>query len=141
MKHWVSLVAGALTLLAPVPVRAQSPTLAAAANSARQAWAAQDVGALMAASPRVLVQLPGADPSAPVGQAQAVALVRDYLRRAEEVETSVKSVREGRDGRGFVELSRRYKVTGTQEIRTQSVLLSYETVGGAWVLVELRVSG
>jgi len=86
------------------------------------------------------VRLPGADPSGALGQAQAAALLRDFLAPAQEVETAVRSAQEVEPGRGYVELQRRYKVAGTQEVRSQTLLLAYRRGTDGWVLVELRVS-
>jgi uncharacterized membrane protein len=129
-----------LVLLAVVRVEAQSP-LEAAAERARAAWADHDVAALVADSPRLLVQLPGTDPSVALGPDQAAALLDDFLARANEVETTVKAAREVERGRGYVELDRKYRVEGTQEVRTQSLLLGYRESRSGWVLIELRVVG
>jgi hypothetical protein len=40
-----------------------------------------------------------------------------------------------------VELERKYRIEGTQEVRTQSLLLGYREGRSGWVLVELRVVG
>jgi hypothetical protein len=134
----------ALALLVPLsPARAQDQDagLAAAAEQARSAWFAHDAAGLVADSPRLLVQLPGADPSAALGPAQAAALLTDFLVSAQEVETAVRAAREVEPGRGYVELQRRYRVAGTQEVRTQSLLLGYRLSRTGWILVELRVVG
>lgn len=132
-----------LLLSAPLtPVRAQGrPGLAEAAEQARTAWFAHDAARLVAESPRLLVQLPGADPSAALGPAQAAALLGDFLAPAQEVEIVVRAAREVEPGRGYVELQRRYRVAGTQEIRVQSLLLGYRLGRSGWSLVELRVVG
>ncbi|MEP6571150.1 MAG: hypothetical protein ABJD11_00590 [Gemmatimonadota bacterium] len=124
-----------------VPLEAQFPSLPAAAEAARSALSSQNVEALVASSPRILLQLPGADPSAPVGQAQASALLRAYFRRSEEVALEVRAAREVGDGRGYVELRRRFRVSGTQEMRDQTVFLGYTKQSSGWVLVEVRISG
>jgi len=85
------------------------------------------------------VQLPGADPSAALGPAQAAALLADFLATAQEVETTVRAAREVEPGRGYVELQRRYRIAGTQDVRTQSLLLGYRLARTGWSLVELRV--
>ena len=114
--------------------------LSLAAEQARSAWFAHDARGLVAESPGLQVQLPGADPSAALGHDQAAALIGDFLSPAEEVETVVRAAREVEPGRGYVELQRRYRATGTQELRTQSLLLGYRLGGaGGWALVELRV--
>jgi hypothetical protein len=120
--------------------RAQEPeALTAAAERARSAWFAHDAAGLVAESPRLLVQLPGADPSAALGPDQAAALIRDFLASAQEVKTVVRAAREVEGGRGYVELQRRYRVAGTQEVRSQSLLLGYRQGRNGWQLVELRV--
>ena len=115
--------------------------LGQAAEHARQAWFAHDAGGLVADSPRLVVQLPGADPSAALEPAQAAALIRDYIASAEEVETVVNAAREVEGGRGYVEIQRRYRVSGTQNVRSQSLLLGYRLGRSGWLLVELRVVG
>ncbi len=113
--------------------------LDAAAARARSAWLAHDAAGLVADSPRLQVQLPGADPSAALGPDQAAALLADFLASAQEVEIVVRAAREVEPGRGYVELQRRYRVSGTQEVRTQSLLLGYRLGRSGWSLVELRV--
>lgn len=132
-----------MLILALVPgvLRAQSADLDREAERAQRAWYAHDAGALVADSPRLVVRLPGADPSGALGQAQAAALLRDFLAPTQEVETTVRSAREVEPGQGYVELQRRYRVSGTQEVRTQTLLLAYRRGPAGWILVELRVSG
>lgn len=129
-----------LTLLA-APVTAQSRTdLEREADRARRAWFGHDAAALVAKAPRLVVRLPGADPSGALGQAQAAALLRDFLAPTQEVETAVRSAEEVEPGRGYVELQRRYRVAGTQEVRSQTLLLAYRRGSDGWIMVELRVS-
>lgn len=128
----ISLLAG--------PVHAQGGDLDREADRASRAWFGHDASGLVANSPRLVVRLPGADPSGALGQAQAAALLRDFLAPAQEVETAVRSAEEVEPGRGYVELQRRYRVAGTQEVRSQTLLLAYRRGSGGWVLVELRVS-
>jgi hypothetical protein len=130
-----------LLALVSFPALGQSQGLAEAAEQARKAWSAHDVAGLVANSPRLLVQLPGADPSAALGREQAAALLRDFLSSAQEVETVVRAAREVEPGRGYVELQRRYRVAGTQQVRVQSLLLGYRQGRTGWTLVELRVVG
>jgi hypothetical protein len=134
------LIALAL-VLAPAFGQAQQPGLSRAAEQAREAWFAHNPTALVARSPRLLIQLPGADPSVALGREQAAALLADFLASAHEVETSIRAAREVEQGRGYVELQRRYRVSGTQDVRTQSLLLGYRLSRDGWVLVELRVVG
>jgi hypothetical protein len=136
-----ALLTAVLLLLAPGPAPAQQALLTQAAESARQAWFEHDARALVADAPRLLVQLPGADPSVALGPAQAAALLTDYMVQGQEVETLVRAAREVEPGRGYVELQRRYRIAGTQDVRTQSLLLGYRLVRSAWRLVELRIVG
>jgi hypothetical protein len=134
------LIALALTT-APAAGMAQDSGLDEAADRARQAWVAHDPAGLVANSPRLLIQLPGADPSVALGPAQAAALLADFLAPAQEVETLVLAAREVGPGRGYVELQRRYRVTGTQNVRVQVLLLGYRLGPDGWSLVEFRVVG
>lgn len=136
------LLIAAAVALAVRPGQAQgAPDLSVAAGQARQAWFAHDAAALVAESPRLMVQLPGADPSAALEPEQAAALITDFLASAQEVETTVRAAREVDGARGYVELQRRYRVAGTQDVRAQSLLLGYRKGRSGWVLVELRVVG
>ena len=130
-----------LLLLAPAGAQAQQTDLSRAAEQARRAWFAHDAKGLVAESPRLLVQLPGADPSVALGPEQAAALLSDFMVQGEEVETLVRAAREVEAGRGYVELQRRYRVAGTQDVRQQSLLLGYKLGREGWRLVELRVVG
>ena len=127
--------------LVPIAVQAQDGSLGEAAQRARRAWVAHDPAALIAESPRILIQLPGADPSVALGPAQAAALLADFLAPSQEVEVLVRAARQVEPGRGYVELHRRYQVTGTQDVRNQILLLSYRLGRTGWNLVEFRVVG
>jgi hypothetical protein len=135
------IIVGIALLLLPVVARAQERNLAAAAERAREAWAAHDAAALVAQSPRLLVQLPGAEPSVALGPDQAAALLADFLASGQEVEVRVRAAREVGAGRGYVELQRKYRVAGTQNIKNQVLLLGYRLRQGRWILVEFRVVG
>ena len=120
---------------------AQAPELDREADKARRAWFTHEASALVAGTSRVQIRLPGADPSGAIGPEQAAALLRDFMASAEEVETVTRSAREVEPGRGYVELQRRYRVSGTQDVRSQTLLLGYRMGPSGWVLVELRVGG
>ena len=124
-----------------VGLRAQDGALVEAAERAREAWFTHDPAALIAGSPRVLIQLSGADPSVALGPSQAAALLADFLTPSQEVEVVVRAARQVEAGRGYVELQRRYRVTGTQDVRSQVLLLGYRLGAGGWSLVEFRVIG
>jgi hypothetical protein len=132
---WLVLSAGGQ------PASAQGPDLDREADKARRAWLAHDASALVAGTSRVQIRLPGADPSGAIGPEQAAALLRDFMASADEVETLARSAREVEPGRGYVELQRKYRVSGTQDVRSQTLLLGYRMGPSGWVLVELRVGG
>ena len=131
---------GALMLL-PALVPAQGVPLRTVAEQTRGFWQAQDSRGLVSLGSQLLLQLPEADPSAPVGRDQAAELLQDFIfSHADEVETRITDVREMDGGLGLVELRRRFRVRGTQEVQEQRVLLSYRASGNSWMLVELRIS-
>ena len=121
--------------------RAPDPqdTLAIVGESARSAWTERDFARLFAGGTHVQLRLPGADPSAGVGEAQAVSLLRAYVRGTTDLGVESVSAREVGTGRAFVDLKRRYRLDGTQEERVESVLLGYRRAGTGWRLVDLRV--
>lgn len=124
-------------MLAISRAEAQS-TLSDAAARAKQALSAHDAQALVGQSSNVVLQIPGADPSSPLGRPQAVELLRRYLRSAEERGLDVTTIREVEAGKGFVELTRRYVISGTTELRHETLYLGYRKLDGEWRLVELR---
>ena len=113
-------------------------TLSAAAERAKQALSVHDAQALVGRSSTVVLQIPGADPSSPLGRPQAVELLRRYLRPAEERGLDVTAIRQVELGKGFVELTRRYVISGTTELRHETLYLGYRKMDGVWRLVELR---
>lgn len=120
---------------------AQGGNLRDAAERARRAWVAHNPSALVAESPRLLVQLPGAEPSVALGPEQAAALLNDFQASSQEVETLVRAAREVGPNRGYVKLERKYRVAGTQNVRVQVLLLGYRRLESGWTLVEFRVVG
>ena len=138
MRHLLILLA---VIFAPVAASGQQTALTGAAEEARVAWFTHDARGLVADAPRLLVQLPGADPSIALGPAQAAALLRDFMVQGQEVETVVRAAKEVEPGRGYVELQRRYRIAGTEDVRVQSLLLGYRLLRTGWQLVELRVVG
>lgn len=124
-------------VLVPLRAGAQS-TLPDAAERAKQAVTAHDAEGLVGQSSNLVLQIPGADASSPLGRSQAVELLRRYFRQAEERGLDVTAIREVEPGKGFVELTRRYVVTGTTELRHETLFLGYRLVSGEWRLAELR---
>jgi hypothetical protein len=138
LRHLLILLA---VVFVPVAAAGQQKALTEAAEQAREAWFTHDARGLVADAPRLLVQLPGADPSIALGPAQAAALLTDFMVQGQEVETVVRAAKEVEPGRGYVELRRRYRIAGTEDVRIQSLLLGYRLLRSGWRLVELRVVG
>lgn len=131
--------AWALVLAAAGPLAGQSG-LAEAAQRARAAWLVHDAGALLEHSPGVILQIPGADPSSALMRQQAGELLARYLRTSVERSVEIATVREVEEGRGYVELVRRFSVTGTAEERRETVFVGLRRVAARWVVVELRTA-
>jgi hypothetical protein len=92
----------------------------------------------VAQSPNFILRIPGADPSSPLGRAQAAELLRRYLRVVEERSLDLREIKEVEGGQeGFVELQRRYIVTGTTDERRETLFLGFRRLDGRWVLTEL----
>jgi hypothetical protein len=132
-RLWLSLTVLAL----PIQASAQA-TLSDAATRAKDAWSAHDAQGLVGQSSTLILQIPGSDPSSPLGRPQAIELLRRYLRPAEERGLDVTAIREVEPGKGFVELTRRYVVAGTTELRRETLFLGYRLLDHEWRLVELR---
>ncbi|HET9386516.1 MAG TPA: hypothetical protein VFO67_15375 [Gemmatimonadales bacterium] len=128
----------ALCFVLPIARAEAQATLSAAAERARQALSTHDAQSLVGQSSNIVLQIPGADPSSPLGRPQAVELLRRYLRSAEERGLDVTTIREVEPGRGFIEIARRYVVAGTTELRRETLYLGYRKLDGEWRLVELR---
>ena len=113
-------------------------SLGEAAERVRQAWRAHDVQAVVGQSASLVLQIPGADPSAAVDRAQAMELLRRHVRAGVERALRVSAVREVEPGRGYAELDRRYVVAGTTDERRETIFLGFRKPGLEWLLTELR---
>lgn len=131
--------AWALVLAVAGPLAGQSG-LAEAAQRTQAAWLAHDAVALLDRSPGVILQIPGADPSSALRRQQAGELLARYLRTSVERSVEIATVREVEEGRGYVELVRRFSVTGTAEERRETVFVGLRRVSDWWVVVELRTA-
>jgi hypothetical protein len=138
------------------PLGAQGD-LSSVASAAAEAWRSHSFASMVQGG-RIQVTLPGVAPSTPMAADQAGALLQSYVRGAVEVEVKVvNSSLVGQDA-AFVELARRYRQAGSQEIRSETILLAYRrrpstppTEGGTppsppagqggWVLTEVRAAG
>jgi len=77
---------------------------------------------------------PGRGSVVPLGRAQAIELLRQYFRPAEERGLDVTVIREVEPGKGFVELTRRYVVAGTTNCDAKPCFsgTGYWTANGVW---------
>jgi hypothetical protein len=120
--------------------------LTAAVARVRAAWLAHDAARVVGSAATIVLQIPGTDASAPLGRAQAVALLRRYLRAAMERSVQVTAVRDTAAGQGqargraYAELERRYVVAGTSDERRETVFLGFEPATEGWQLVEIRIA-
>ena len=114
--------------------------LDAAAQRARAAWLGHDPAALLSGSPGVILQIPGADPSSAIGRDQAGELLARFFRTSVEQSVEISVAREVQEGRGYVEMVRRFSVAGTTEERRETVFLGLRWWGERWVVVELRAA-
>jgi hypothetical protein len=73
-----------------------------------------------------------------MGRAQAGELLARYLRTSVERGVDIAVAREVEDGRGYVELVRRYTIVGTTEERRETVFMGLRRQGDRWAVVELR---
>jgi hypothetical protein len=128
-----------LLMVGAGPLAAQGG-LEAAAQRARAAWLAHDPAALLSGSPGVILQIPGADPSSAIGRDQAGELLTRFFRTSVERAVEISVAREVQEGRGYVEMVRRFSVAGTAEERRETVFLGLRWWGERWVVVELRAA-
>lgn len=129
---------GILLLLAFLaPWAPPQESLAEVAAGVRRAIEAGDVESVVARGERIRLFLPGVEPSAPVGAAQAAAALRSVLGRGGAVEMG--QVRELEAGQGYVELRRQVDRPGGESHR-QQILLRYRFGEGTWILIEVRVT-
>lgn len=110
------------------------------ARVAREAIARRDLAALVRGSVQLRLQLPGAEPSAALGGPQAAAALAAFLRRDRDAGVTVAAFGVSGGGMGFVELDRRYRMAGSEEVRTHRLLLAYRWSGRGWELLEIRVA-
>jgi hypothetical protein len=126
-------------MLTCAPLVAQGG-LDAAAQRARAAWLSHDPAGLLQGSPGVVLQIPGTDPSSAIGRDQAGELLSRFFRTSVERSVEISVAREVEEGRGYVEMVRRFSVVGTSEERRETVFLGLRWTGGQWVVVELRAA-
>lgn len=116
----------------------QAESLMPAARRLAGDWLRHDFAALVGGSPAVQVQVPGAQPSAPVRPAQAVSLLQAFVEGATEVEVEVLAAREVEPGRAYVEVQRIYVLHGSAARRVQMLYFGLRREQGTYRLTEVR---
>lgn len=151
-----ALILATLCVTLPLRLGAQGD-LSSVSSAAADAWRSHSFAAMVQGG-RIQVTLPGVAPSTPVAPDQAEALLQSYVRGAVEVEVRVANASQVGSDAAFVELARRYRQAGSQEIRSESILLAYRrrpltpsregvtpptppVDQGGWVLTEVRAAG
>ncbi|HEX5004749.1 MAG TPA: hypothetical protein VFV65_05495 [Gemmatimonadales bacterium] len=148
MRRILAGLAGLAVAASPLPrfaaaVATQSPvSLREAGDSARAAWERRDLATFLAPAKggRLLVTLPGGRESAPIGPAQARALLASYVQGTEEVTTTLQAARVVDSLQGYVELKRRYRQVGLPGDREAMILLGFRRGREIWVLTEVRIA-
>jgi len=138
-------VAAFLAVSAGFPVAAQEQgiggdPLEPAVERARAAWLAHDVGALLAGSDTVRLQVPGVAASPAMKPGQAGTLLLQHLKEAKEIGLDLVRIRRLADDHAYAELARSYVVKGTSEERSERVFFGFRKVEGAWRLREVRIT-
>src|SRR5262245_22379383 len=104
---------------------AQDQGLRQAAERARAAWLAHDVGSLVDADSLTL-RLRGTDEEAgAIPKAQAARILSRYLAPASEVALDLRQVRPAGGGQGYAEAGRRFVVKGTADPMVETVLFGF----------------
>jgi hypothetical protein len=111
-----------------------------AVESARRSWLNHDMERLVSGSDTVRLRIPGIAPSASLKPGQAARLLEQYLKPAEEVSFEVRRSRELSDSHVYAEMIRVYVVRGTDEERSETVVLGFRRIEGHWTLREVRVT-
>ena len=141
MIGWrVVLVAAAAGSLGLPGRAAAQDALKTAIDRASDAWIQHRVRDLVEGSDTVRLRIPGVAASAAVQAGQAARLLGEYLGDAQELGLDLQGIRHVADDHAYAELSRRYQVRGTSEVREETVFLGYRQLGGEWRLREVRIA-
>ncbi len=135
-----SLLAAGLMLVALLQPLAGQEDLDRAVARAREALFEHQVGALLATSDTVRLNIPGTVKSASMKPGQAARVLEKYLHSAQERELTLVRLRSLAEDHAYAELDRSYVVRGTSEERRERVLLGFRRVDGTWRLREVRVT-
>jgi hypothetical protein len=132
-------IAIAAAVAVPAVLQAQE-AFESVVGRAAEAWTQHRTRDLVGDSDTVRLRIPGLAASAAVRPGQAVRLLGDYLRDAEELEFALQSVRHVAEGEAYAEFRRRFAVSGTSDVHEETVFLGYLQRGGQWHLREVRIA-
>jgi hypothetical protein len=135
----LAVAVAACWLGAPGGVRAQT-ALDSVVGRATNAWMQHRVRDLVEGSDTVRLRIPGVAASPAVRPGQAIRLLEDYVGVAEELGLDLRGTRHVADDHAYAELSRRYRVRGTAEVREETVFLGFRKFSGRWALREVRIA-
>ncbi len=116
----------------------EDSALMAVARRATQLWLRHDFTAFVGTGEAVMVNLPGAEPSAPLRPAQAVALLRDYTEGKREVDVTILVARRVDPDRAYVEAQRVFESEGTGVRHSETLYFGFRLSRGRYSLVEVR---
>ncbi|MDH3290829.1 MAG: hypothetical protein OEO20_11720 [Gemmatimonadota bacterium] len=135
-----SVLLAGLVLVAFLPRLAAQEDLDRAVERAREAFFGHEVGALLATSDTVRLNIPGTAKSASMKPGQAARILEKYLHSAQERDLTLVRLRTLAEDHAYAELDRSYVVRGTSEERRERVMLGFRRVDGTWRLREVRVT-
>ena len=134
---WSVLLWGMLQAAPPRPQASLSDLM----SLARNAFTTRDFGLLFDERRPVRLELPNQTAAVSVRGRVAAASLASLVRRTQDVDLTAVDSAEVAPGYGYLELLRRYRVMGTDEIQTQRVLISVKREEETWRIVEFWVGG
>ena len=70
----------------------------------------------------------------------AASVLEEYLSSTNEIAFEVRQIRPASEGHAYVEITRRYVVEGTSDVRVETVFFGFRRIEGRWRLREVRVT-
>ena len=105
----------------------------------RVSWLRQDAAAVLEGSTRVVVQLPREAATAPLGAEQASRALARLFVDATEAGLEVKAIRRVSSQTVYAEMTRQFRVRGSEATVEQQVFAAFRLEDGRWRLTELRI--
>ncbi len=127
------LTAVALALSVP------TPELTPVAAAAREAFTTRDFTRLLEPRRSVRLALPGRPALPVIGGAAAAATLQAFTRRTEDREVTLVRSALVEARYGYIELTRIFRVLGTQQWQRDRILLSAVLDGGRWRVAEVLI--